>query len=172
MRSKLGFNTTIELFIFLSIVLIASLARLLYLGTIPNGFHSDEVLNGYIGKYILTNGVDIYGNSHPLLYFNNFGDYPNVIPMYLSGAFAVLYDSTIFSVRFPIALFGIFTVILTYFFVKWIFKDTFAAAIAAIVITISPWHIVLSRATAENITASFVFFAGLFLIFISIERKK
>ena len=59
----------------LLIFAIALVLRLYRLGTLPITFHEDELLSGYLGRYILQNGFDLYGNKWPLLYFNKFGDY-------------------------------------------------------------------------------------------------
>ena len=48
------------------VFLFACIIRLLYLGSFPTNFHEDEVLVGYVGRFILQNGVDIYGNPWPL----------------------------------------------------------------------------------------------------------
>lgn len=78
-------NNKLDFLILACIVIFAGILRLYKLADVPKGFHSDEVLNGYIGRFIIENGTDIYGNPYPWKYFNNFGDYPNVIPMYISG---------------------------------------------------------------------------------------
>lgn len=162
----------LQLVFLFGIIIIAASIRLFALDSIPNGFHSDEVLNGYVGGFIVKNGVDIYGNKLPILYFNNFGDYPNVLPMYLSGIFVTLFGSTMLMVRLPIAIAGILTVIAIYFFCRWLFLDRWVSAITALILALLPWHVILSRATAENITASLFFIVGIFIIFVSIERQK
>jgi 4-amino-4-deoxy-L-arabinose transferase-like glycosyltransferase len=151
---------------------LSAFLRFWELGTLPSSFHNDEVMNGYIGRFILETGTDIYGNSWPILYFNNFGDYPNVIPMYLSGAFTYIFGINEFAVRFPIALFGLLTVIIVYLVAQWLWKARSVALMSAFLLGIMPWHIVLSRATAEGITASFVLLLGLFLIFKGIDARK
>lgn len=40
--------------------------RLYRLDSLPYNPTEDEILSGYVGRYILTNGVDLYGNSWPL----------------------------------------------------------------------------------------------------------
>lgn len=159
--------------VFLGVVLfLAALLRFWNLGSLPQGFHNDEVMNGYIGRYILENGKDVYGNPWPLLYFDNFGDFPNVIPMYLSGFFTFIFGINEMAVRFPIALFGVATVAVVYALGRWLWKPPLLAAVAASVLAIMPWHIVLSRATAEGITASCIFLLGILWIFQSISRKN
>ncbi|MBP7768467.1 glycosyltransferase family 39 protein [Candidatus Woesebacteria bacterium] len=154
------------------VIAIAFFLRFYNLSLLPYGFHNDEVMNGYVGRYILTNGTDLYGNRWPLFYFDNFGDYPNVIPMYLSGFSTYIFGVTEFGVRAPIAFFGILTVVLVYVMTRWLFKNRTAALLSAFTLAVLPWHIVLSRATAEGITASFVFLLGWYLVFLATKEKS
>lgn len=157
---------------FWGIVMLAAGLRFWNLGSLPFGFHSDEVMNGYVGRYILENGRDLYGNVWSMLYFDHFGDYPNVLPMYLSGFSALLYGSSVWAVRLPIALFGVATVMLVFTVSRWLWKSPWIGLIAALCLAVFPWHVILSRATAEGITASFVFLLGFFVLFRSIERDQ
>jgi len=153
-------------------LLLAAFLRFWHLGTLLDGFHNDEVMNGYVGRYILQNGFDLYGNRWPIFYFNNFGDYPNVLPMYLSGFFTYLLGVNVFAVRFPIALAGVCSVGLVYVIGRWLYRSRLTAFLVALTLALAPWHIVLSRATSEGITASFVFLIGIFLLFLASERSN
>jgi 4-amino-4-deoxy-L-arabinose transferase-like glycosyltransferase len=97
------------------------------------------------------------------LYFDNFGDYPNILPMYLSGIGVLLFGNHEFGMRVPIALFGILGVYLVYLISKLLFAKKSLALFAALTLAVFPWHIVLSRATAEGVTAASVFLLGLYL---------
>jgi len=138
--------------------------RFYNLGNMPIATHLDEIMNGYVGKFTILNGVDLYGNKWPIFYFNNFGDYPNIMPMYLSGLSAIIFGNTEFAIRFPIALFGGLTILLIYFLTKYLFNDNKIALFSSLTIAIMPWHIVLSRATAEGVTASFIFLLAIYLL--------
>ncbi len=154
------------------IILLATLLRLWQLGNLPYGIHNDETLNGYVGRFILETGRDPYGNPWPLLYVDHFGDFPNVIPMYLSGIFTYIFGVNPFGVRFPIAVVGILTVPLIYLISKILFRSIKVAFMAAFLLTILPWHLVLSRGTAEGILASFVFLLGFLALVLGLERGK
>lgn len=153
-----------HIFALLFIFIFALFLRLWNLQELPHGFHRDEIMNGYVGHFILQNGVDLYGNAWPVLYFDNFGDFPNVIPMYLSGLFSFIFGPSIFAVRFPIALFGALTVLPVFFISRKIFKKEWIGLSGAFLVAVTPWHIVLSRATAEGITAAFVYLVAVLLI--------
>ncbi len=147
-----------------AIFLLAFFLRFFHLGNLPLYFHQDEVLNGYVGRFILETGKDLYGNSLPLLYFDRFGDFPNVIPMYLSGLGTLIFGASEFAVRLPIALIGSLTVVIFYFLGKLVLNNKTAALLLAFLLAVNPWHIVLSRATAEGVTALAVFSLGLYLV--------
>jgi 4-amino-4-deoxy-L-arabinose transferase-like glycosyltransferase len=157
---------------FVGVLVLASFLRLWNLGSLPNGFHSDEVMNGYVGRYVLENGKDLYGNPWPILYFDHFGDFPNILPMYVSGLGTVLFGSTVFGVRFPIALIGIATVILVYALSRWLWKSPWVGLLAALCLAVFPWHVVLSRATAEGVLASASLLFGVYWLFLGIEGKS
>ena len=154
------------------IVLLAGLLRLINLGSLPQSFHNDEVMNGYVGRFTLQNGVDLYGNKWPVLYFDNFGDYPNILPMYLSGLSTYLFGVNQFAVRFPIAIAGVLTVVVIYLIAKELFPKSNVPIISAFVLAVSPWHVVLSRATAEGVTASMVFLLALWILVKGIKNKR
>lgn len=154
------------------IFLFAFALRTIALGNLPLRLHQDEIMNGYVGRYILLNGKDLHGNKWPVLYFDNFGDYPAVIPMYLSGIFTFIFGLNEFAVRFPIALFGSLAVFPVYLITKLISKNEKTSLFAAAAIAILPWHIVLSRATAEAIPGSTLYLLGLFSLLMAITQKK
>lgn len=154
------------------IFLGALFIRLFHLSTLPLGVHADEIMNGYVGRYIIQNGVDLYGNRWPLLYFDNFGDFPNVLPMYLSGAFTYLFGPTTFAIRFPIALFGALTVFPLYGVLREIFVKKWVGLVGALLLASTPWHIVLSRATAEGVTAGFVFMCAMWFVMVGARTVK
>jgi len=121
----------------------------------------DEVLSGYVGRFILQNGIDLYGNSWPLWYFDKFGDYYIIGPMYLVGLSTIVFGVTEFAVRFPAALAGSLVVFPTALLSYLIFQKKSIALISALFISIMPWHLVLSRSTTEGIIGTTIFLTGI-----------
>lgn len=154
------------------IFVFAFILRVYNLDRMPLHLHQDEVMNGYVGRFILQNGVDLYGNRWPLLYFDNFGDYPNVIPMYISGLFTYVFGVTEFAVRFPIALVGALTIFPMYGIGTLVFKKERYAFVLAMLLAILPWHIVLSRATAETVLGSCLYLTGLYIALLGIKKHN
>ncbi len=156
----------------IAILLLAACLRLYQLGDVPRHVHIDEVMNAYVGQFIWQNGVDLYGNPWPVLYFDNFGDYPNVVPMYLSGLSTLLLGQNEFAIRLPIAIFGVLGVLAVYYLTRLLTRSERAALFASLTMAIFPWHIVLSRATAEGITAATVFSFGLYALLRSFQQGR
>jgi len=158
--------------ILVGIYILALVLRLYHLGTIPFGFHFDEVANAYGAKFILLNGHDMFGNNFPLLYLDKFGDYPPILPMYLSGLGALIFGNTVFGARVFIALVGTLAIIPVYAIAMRIFKRTETALFAATMMAIAPWHVSLSRLSAEGIVGLTVYLFGLQLLLKSFDEKK
>ena len=154
------------------IFLFALFVRLYRLGSLPSGFHEDEILTGYVGRFILLNGRDLYNNSWPLLYFNKFGDYYIILPMYLKGLSTFIFGVNEFAVRFPSALLGALAVVPVYGLAGIIFHNKQIARLSAFIIAMSPWHIVLSRASSEGIMGATIFMTAVYLLLVATERKN
>lgn len=159
-------------FLLFLIFLLALFLRVYLLGSVPYGLHEDEIMNGYVGRFILLNGKDLYSHVWPLFYFDNFGDYPNVIPMYFSGAATFIFGVNAFAVRLPIAVAGALSVIPVYLISRQIFKKKIYALCSALFLAILPWHIILSRSTAENVTATFVYLWAIYFLLLFLKNKK
>lgn len=148
----------------LLVFLVSLFVRTYKLTSVPNGFYNEEVTNAYVGRYILQNGVDLYGNPWPLIYFDKFRDYPPVLPMYLSGAATYIFGMTEFAARIPIAFLGALTVLPVYALTLTLSGSVVAGLAAGLFVGIFPWHVVLSRTTAEGVVGFIVFIWGLQLL--------
>lgn len=157
--------------ILLAIFFFASFLRVYKLGEFPVGFHIDEASLGYNGYSLLLTGRDENNHQYPL-YIDMFGDnrpsgyhYLTILPIKLLGL-------TEFSTRLPGALFGSLTVFAIFFLVVTIFKDKTLGLISAMLLAISPWNFVLSRASSEAIVALFFIISGFGLFFYSLQKQK
>lgn len=130
----------------------------------------DEISNTYIGRFILTNGIDLHGQVFPLLYSDKFGDFPPVLPMYLSGITSYFVGLNELSARLPAAFFGSLMVIPLFLLLKKYSRSL--ALITAGVLCIFPWHVILSRASSEGIIALTVVTFGFLFLFNGITEKK
>jgi 4-amino-4-deoxy-L-arabinose transferase-like glycosyltransferase len=150
---------------------LAVILRIYSLYSLPQSFHTDELVAGYVGKYIWLYGQDIYGNIFPL-YFDKFGDFRPIGIFWFSGLSALIFGLNEFAVRLPSALFGALTVVPVFFLVKELFKKEKIALLSSFFLAILPWHIVLSRATSEGVVGMFFLVISLYFAFVYIRRHS
>ncbi len=161
-----------EFILLVLIFILACTLRIYSLPSVPHAFHRDEVINTYIGRYILLNGVDLYGNKLPIFYFNKYGDYPPILPMYLSGIATFIFGVNEMSSRIIPAFVGGLIVFPIFFISQFIYKNYKLSLLSALFISIFPWHIVLSRSSSEGILAVTAFTTGLAFLFKGIKNKN
>ncbi len=146
------------------IIVLASVLRLWQLGNIPPSPDWDEASLGYNAYSIMQTGKDEYRQSFPLI-LRSFDDYKPGLYTYLMIPFIKLFGLEVFAVRLPSAIFGILTVIATYFLVKELFKKSSIALVASLLLAISPWHIQFSRIAFEaNVGMAFNVFIIVFFL--------
>ncbi len=139
-----------KIVIFLTfIVVIASVLRLWQLGKVPLSPDWDEVALGYNSYSILQTGRDEYGKFLPII-LRSFDDYKPALYVYLAMPSISVLGLNVAAVRLPSAIFGILTVVATFFLVKELFKRDSLALLSAFLLAISPWHIQFSRIAFES----------------------
>lgn len=153
--------------ILIGIVILAAVLRLWQLGNIPPSPDWDEVALGYDAYSIIHTGKDEFGKFLPVV-LRSFDDYKPALYAYLTIPSILMFGLNVFAVRFPSALFGVISVIATYFLVKELFsfeseggkpsselkirnwKLEILALLSAGLMAISPWSIQFSRVGFES----------------------
>lgn len=153
------------------VLFLAAFLRFYQLAQLPPGFHIDEVTVGYNAYSLMKTGKDENGNFLPL-YIDSFGDFRPAGYFYLTIPAIKIFGLNELAVRFPSALFGALTVFLTYFLVKEIFAKEYPALLASFLLAISPWHIIVSRATSETSVALFLIVLGVYLFLLGVKKIK
>lgn len=168
-----AFFKKINLFL-LAIVAVATFLRFFQLGQNPPSLTWDETAWGYSAYSLGIDGRDEFGKFLPLNYLESFGDFKPPIFAYLDILPVKIFGLNEFAVRFPSALLGVMTVLATYFLVKRLFGDQgkTIALISSFILTISPWHVNLSRAAFEANVATFFIVIGVWLFLKGIQNKK
>lgn len=139
------------------IIFVALILRVVGLGTNPPAISWDEASIGYNAYTILTTGRDEHGRLFPLDAFAAFGDYKPPLPTYITVPFVAVFGLNEVAVRLPSALFGTLTVLMLYLLVMELLRNRHVALLSGVLLAISPWHIMLSRAGFEaNIALLFV----------------
>ena len=130
------------------ILALSFLLRVVALDKYPVGFTPDEASFGYDAYSILKTGKDQWGNAFPLV-LKSFGDYKAPIYAYLTIPSVFIFGLTKFAVRLPNALIGTLAVYVLYLLSNKLFSDKKYGILIAFLLTISPWHIMMSRGAFE-----------------------
>lgn len=165
----------------LIVMLIAGVLRFYQIDKVPVSLYWDEVSQGYNAYSISETLRDEYGNFLPLL-FRAFDDYKMPLNIYLTSLSVKIMGLNEFAVRFPSALFGTLTVLVTFFLINqllkrsgWLmgqkYKDTISL-ISAFFLAISPWHIQFSRAGFEANISLFFIALGVYLFFKGLGKYR
>lgn len=164
-------------FVLFLIILIGAFLRIFLLSSNPPSPTWDEASWGYNAYSLSIDGGDEFGRFLPLTYLESFGDYKPPVYAYITIPFVKILGLTELSVRLPSAILGTVTILLTYLLTKKIFfsineqKKEIIALLSALVLAISPWHVLLSRAAFEANVATFFIVAGIYLFLASFGKK-
>lgn len=161
--------------LFILIIILAVILRILWLDRIPPALYTDEADQGYNAYSILLTGRDEHGVLFPVS-LRSFGDWKPPLPAFFMTPFIFLFGLTEWSVRIPSVIFGIGTIILTYFMIIEIFNRRPAkqslALLASFFLSISPWHIFQSRVAMLVICGLFFLELGIYCFIKSINNRK
>ena len=157
------------------ITVLAVLVRFYRLDQIPPGLNRDEAAIGYTAYSLLKTGADEYGVKWPLS-FKSFGDWKVPIYFYLLMPFVKIGGLTEFTTRLPSALLGTLTVIFTFWVTYELFneeKNAYKIALsAALILSLTPWHIFMSRNASESNIAVFLVLVGIVCFLKSFRYPK
>ena len=157
--------------ILFAIIFLAAILRFYNISSLPPSLGWDEAALGYNAYSLSIDGRDEFGRRLPLDYLESFGDFKPPMYSYLALIPVKLFGLNEFGVRFPSALFGTISVLLTFFVVREVFRKDGLALLSSLFLAISPWHIMLSRGSFEANVASFFIILGTLLFLIALKRK-
>ena len=158
-------------FTLIAIIILAAFLRLYKLGSNPPSLYWDEASLGYNAYSILKTAKDEHGRFLPLTNFAAFGDYKPPGYIYATVPSVATFGLNEFAVRFPSALFGVLTVLLSYLLAKKLFENEAIAQLSALFLAISPWHLQFSRGAFEANLGLFFSTLGIYLFVESMTRK-
>lgn len=167
------------------IVSLGALIRIPYLAKFPPSLYSDEVSQGYNAYSILKTGRDEFGTFLPIS-LRSFGDWKPPLPTYLMIPTIAIFGLNAWGVRLPSAILGSLTIVLTFYLTREIVyyfakQDSSGFAIkyrekisliSAFLVSISPWHILQSRAAMLVVISSFLIYLGIWAFFKGLNRPK
>lgn len=166
----------------IAIFIIASLLRLWSLQLVPPSPSLDEVSIGYNAFSLLHTGRDEYGNFLPLL-LRAYDDWRPIFYVYLTVPFVAVFGLDILSVRLPSVILSLATVFLSFSFIPILFKKRITVfgrelnlipigIITAILVSISPWHIYLSRLGHEVNLGLFITVISVYMFLLGVINQK
>lgn len=164
-------NKFIGYFPIVLILMLAAILRFGLLGKYPVSLNVDEVAIGYDAFSILNTGRDIHKNFLPLV-FESLGDYKPGLYIYSVCLSEIIFGVNEFAVRFPAALAGLLTVLFLYLTVMEITGNKRLSLISAWVLTLSPWHLRLSRGAFEATLALCLLLIGFYLTLVAIRNFR
>ncbi len=118
-------------------LLAAAALRLPALEEVPPGLHYDEAANGVLAADIAVRG------ERPLFISSYTGK--EVLFFYGTAFLMRLLGTSVFSLRLAAAFFGLLTVAATYWLGRELLADRRVAVVAAALMAVSFWHLLLSR---------------------------
>lgn len=153
----------------ISILIVATLARGIALGSIPNGVNQDEAALGYNAFSLLHYGIDQNGYHNPV-HLVAWGSGMNALAAYVTMPFIAIFGLNALGLRLAFFLLGVLTVWLLYETVRRTTNERIAL-ISAGMLAISPWHIMLSRWSLESNLFPAVFMLGVYFFTVSSSKK-
>lgn len=164
-----------QYFILTAILLLGAFLRLYKLSVVPPSASLDEASIGYNAYSILQTGKDEFGTPFPIL-LRAYDDWRPAPYVYLVIPFVKFIGPNITSVRLPSVILSIMMLFVTYVFVKALFqKERNAVHIAigaTLLLSISPWHIYISRLGHEVNLGLFADLVAMYFFVMAIERRS
>ncbi len=153
------------------ILLLAVFVRFYQLNNNPPGLNWDEVSQGYNAYSILRTGTDEWGQL-PITNFRAYGDYPTTFYLYSLVPIEAIFGMNEFSLRLPSAVCGVLLVLLVFYLSRKIFKNEKLSLLAAFLMALSPWSLMLSRQAIQVAPAILLLGGGIFSWFKAKEKAK
>ena len=154
------------------LMLLGGALRLLFLGNVPDGMHQDESTVAWNAFAMFHEGIDSAGNHFPV-YVADWGDGHSPLYVWLLMPLLALNGGHVvpFVSRLPQAIVSIFTLWTVYCLMKRLFGRT-AGLWSLFVLTVCPWHIMMSRWGLDaNLAPGFLIF-GLYFFILGLEQRK
>ncbi len=158
-----------KLIILFLILLLAGFLRFWHLGESPPGILVDEASIGYNAYSIMKTGQDEWGQHYPLV-IRAFGDFKPFGYIYSTIPFIKTFGLSPLSVRLPSAIFGLISIFCLYFIILLLTRDNGLALLSALFLTVSPWHVYVSRMAWETNVSLGLFLLGLTFFLLGLKR--
>jgi len=150
------------------IFLLAVILRLWGFGEYPAGLNQDEAIMAYDAYADLTYGMDQNGN-HNSVYNVSWGGGQSMGYNYIMRPFIKIFGLNIITVRLPMLILSIVSLIFFYLLLKYLCGIN-TALLGLFLLAFNPWHIMLSRWALDCNLAPLIFLPGVYFTAISIKK--
>lgn len=165
---------------FLGLVLLAAGLRFYRLGQIPVALYWDEVAIMVDAKSVAETGLDMHGRPWYQVLYPSYGDYKQPVYIWLTALSFKLFGASEWALRVPSALAGVGTVVTGGWLARKLLEKRFykpsdkgflplTQLTTMLVITLSPWSILFSRAAFEGHLGQF--FLVLAILLLTYQKK-
>ena len=151
----LSYNSFVKIKLFVEknallylIIAISVFFRIWKLDKVPIELFGDEVDAGIQAYSILKTGKDVFSNPYPVI-FHSFSEYRLPLQIYSMAVTIGLFGMTEIGVRLASVIFGVMSIFGVYFLAKELINRK-VAIIAALFLSISPWHLQFSRQANDS----------------------
>ena len=158
--------------LFCLILVFGSILRLVQLGKVPGGYQMDEAYGAFNAYSLFHSGIDSTGHSYPV-YFESWGGGQNALNSYLMLPFMVFTGGKItpLVVRLPQAIVAILSLVAVYFLMKEMVNEA-AGLWAMLLLSVCPWHIMMSRWGLESNLAPGFLLLGLTFFAYGLKKPR
>lgn len=144
------------------VIFLSAIIRLVYLDRIPAGINDDELHFVLNSKSIFYNFSDIEGKNNPF----KIGEMSSLIFAPLIG----ILPTNLFTARLPYIIISCLSIILIYLITLKLTKNFNLAIISALVASLNPWSIYVSRTSFDAPIAIFFFLLTFYLL--TLHKQK
>lgn len=150
--------------LFTLVFLLAFVLRTVNLHSIPAGLHQDEAWFAYNGFLLLDQGSNIYQDRWPLT-VDMWGDHVSAAHSYFAAIFIQLFGLSVASFRFTTVFFSLATLAVTAGFLYRVTKKWPIVLIFATLFALSPWNIIMARASSTVIIDGFFLLCFIWVLY-------
>jgi len=158
---------TFSVITFLLITLFALFIRTFNLQNIPSGLHHDEAWFAYNAFLLLKQGTNLYGEFLPLT-VDMWGEHVSAAHSYFAAPFVLLFGLSTTGFRLTTVTFSILTLLAAAFFLYRVTRRNLIVLIFSLLFALSPWNIIMARASSTVIIDSFFLVVFMLLFYESI----
>jgi len=169
-KKEKDIDNKLKWILFSIILIIGILIRFWDFPNIPIGFNQDEAAIAYDAYSILENGFDRNGYKFPV-YPVSWGAGQGPFYMYFSIPFMIIFGTGIFGFRIGNVILSIISLVCMFFMLSKMFKTKYAL-IGMLILTISPWNIILSRWSLDANPLPSLFIIATMILVMAIENRK